>query len=70
LSAGDYETTLKLHRIQAHTIAGNHRSVRLLERLGFRLEGTLREYSMKDDLSAVGHCATYVSGGALAPLNR
>jgi ribosomal-protein-alanine N-acetyltransferase len=27
----------------------NHRSVRLLERLGFRREGTLREYSLEDD---------------------
>jgi ribosomal-protein-alanine N-acetyltransferase len=43
-------TAMKLHRIQAHTIADNHRSVRLLERLGFHREGTLREYSMEDDL--------------------
>jgi [ribosomal protein S5]-alanine N-acetyltransferase len=42
---------MNLHRIQAHTIADNHRSVRLLERLGFRREGTLREFSMEDDLS-------------------
>jgi [ribosomal protein S5]-alanine N-acetyltransferase len=40
-----------LHRIQAHTIAGNHRSVRLLERLGFHREGTLRGYSLEDDLT-------------------
>ena len=44
-------TEMKLHRIQAHTIADNHRSVRLLERLGFHREGTLREYSMEDDLT-------------------
>jgi [ribosomal protein S5]-alanine N-acetyltransferase len=44
-------TTMKLHRIQAHTIADNHRSVRLLERLGFHREGTLREYSFEDDLT-------------------
>lgn len=44
-------TTMELHRIQAHTIADNHRSVRLLERLGFRREGTLREYSLEDDLT-------------------
>jgi ribosomal-protein-alanine N-acetyltransferase len=44
-------TTMRLHRIQAHTIADNHRSVRLLERLGFRREGTLREYSLEDDLT-------------------
>ena len=42
---------MQLHRIQAHTIADNHRSVRLLERLGFRREGTLREYSLEDDLT-------------------
>lgn len=42
---------MKLHRIQAHTIAGDYRSVRLLERLGFHREGTLREYSMEDDLA-------------------
>ena len=44
-------TEMKLHRIQAQTIADNHRSVRLLERLGFHREGTLREYSMEDDLT-------------------
>lgn len=40
---------MALHRIQAHTIADNHRSVRLLERLGFQREGTLREFSLEDD---------------------
>ena len=44
-------TTMRLHRVQAHTIADNHRSVRLLERLGFQREGTLREYSWEDDLA-------------------
>lgn len=44
-------TTMKLHRIEAHTIADNDRSVRLLERLGFRREGTRREYSLEDDLT-------------------
>ena len=42
-------TTMALHRIQAHSIADNTRSIRLLERLGFRREGTLREYSLEDD---------------------
>ena len=42
-------TTMALHRIQAHTIADNARSVRLLERLGFQIEGTLRDYSLEDD---------------------
>ena len=41
--------TMDLHRIQAHTIADNHRSVRLLERLGFTREGTLRAFSLEDD---------------------
>ena len=40
---------MALHRIEAHTIADNHRSVRLLERLGFQREGTLREFSLEDD---------------------
>jgi [ribosomal protein S5]-alanine N-acetyltransferase len=40
---------MALHRIQAHTIVDNHRSVRLLERLGFQREGTLREFSLEDD---------------------
>jgi RimJ/RimL family protein N-acetyltransferase len=42
---------MRLHRIEARTIADNHRSVRLLERLGFQREGTLREYSWEDDLA-------------------
>ena len=42
-------TDMDLHRIYAHTIADNHGSVRLLERLGFRREGTLRESSWEDD---------------------
>lgn len=44
-------TVMKLHRVQAHTIADNHRSVRLLERLGLQREGTLREYSLEEDLA-------------------
>ncbi len=34
---------LHLHRIQAHCIAENHASARVLEKLGMRLEGTLRD---------------------------
>jgi ribosomal-protein-alanine N-acetyltransferase len=41
--------TLALHRIEAATIADNTRSARMLERLGFRREGTRREYSWEDD---------------------
>lgn len=38
-----------LNRIETETIADNHASVRLLERLGFRLEGVRRGYSLEDD---------------------
>ena len=40
---------MRLHRVTAMTIADNHRSVRMLERLGFRREGTRREYSWEED---------------------
>ena len=40
---------LNLHRIYASTIADNHESVHLLEKLGFRREGTRRESSWEDD---------------------
>jgi ribosomal-protein-alanine N-acetyltransferase len=40
---------LNLNRIYAGTISDNHESVRLLERLGFRREGTQREHSWEDD---------------------
>ncbi len=33
-----------LHRIQAHVMIGNTASDRLLEKLGFQLEGVLRQY--------------------------
>jgi ribosomal-protein-alanine N-acetyltransferase len=46
---------MKLHRVKARTIADNHRSVRLLERLGFRCEGTLREHSLEDDQALHGN---------------
>lgn len=42
-------TRMHLHRITAMTIADNHRSVRMLERIGFRREGTRREYSWEED---------------------
>lgn len=41
--------TLKLNRVFARTIADNHESVRLLERLGFAREGLQREHSLEDD---------------------
>ena len=40
---------LKLNRIYAGTIADNHKSVRLLERLGFVREGTQRQHSLEED---------------------
>ena len=40
---------LNLNRIYARTIADNHESVRLLERLGFQREGTMRKHSWEDD---------------------
>jgi [ribosomal protein S5]-alanine N-acetyltransferase len=40
---------LNLNRIYAGTIAVNHRSVRMLERLGFVREGTRRAHSLEDD---------------------
>ena len=40
---------MDLNRIYARTIADNHRSVKLLERLGFQHEGTQRKHSWEDD---------------------
>jgi len=40
---------LNLNRIYARTIADNHESVRLLERMGFQREGTFRKHSWEDD---------------------
>lgn len=40
---------MSLNRVEAYTIADNHRSVRLLERLGFTREGTRRGFSWEDD---------------------
>jgi ribosomal-protein-alanine N-acetyltransferase len=49
---------LKLHRIEAFTVADNTRSVRLLERLGFKREGLQRDASMEAD-GAFHDCAQY-----------
>ncbi len=40
---------LDLNRLEAITVAENARSIRLLERLGFQLEGVRREYSLEAD---------------------
>lgn len=37
-------STLQLHRVEAACIPENHRSIRLLEKVGFQREGYLREY--------------------------
>jgi ribosomal-protein-alanine N-acetyltransferase len=42
-------TTMRLHRVQAFTIAENERSVRLLGRLGFTREGTMRDFCRADE---------------------
>ncbi len=38
----------ELNRVEAHTNAENHESVRMLERLGFRREGTFHEHFFDD----------------------
>ncbi|MFT4166879.1 MAG: GNAT family N-acetyltransferase [Microlunatus sp.] len=40
---------LELRRVEAQTIADNHASVRLLDRLGFQQEGIRRVYSREED---------------------
>ena len=40
---------MDLNRIYAGTIADNHESVRLLEKVGFQREGTRRKHSWEDD---------------------
>jgi ribosomal-protein-alanine N-acetyltransferase len=40
---------MNLHRVYAGTIADNHESVRMLEKIGFIREGTKRESSWEDD---------------------
>ncbi len=41
-------TDLNIHRIQANYQPSNHRSGRLLERLGFAIEGYARNYLLID----------------------
>ena len=40
---------MNLNRIYAGTIADNHESVRLLEKVGFQCEGTRRKHSWEED---------------------
>lgn len=41
--------SMKLNRIEAETIADNHESRRMLDKLGFTCEGIRREYSLEED---------------------
>lgn len=40
------KTEFNLHRLEAYVYPGNQPSVRLMERLGFLLEGTARDYAL------------------------
>jgi [ribosomal protein S5]-alanine N-acetyltransferase len=40
---------MRLNRVEAETIADNHGSVRLLQRLGFQREGLRRSFSFEED---------------------
>jgi [ribosomal protein S5]-alanine N-acetyltransferase len=40
---------LAVHRLEAYTIIDNFASVRMLEKLGFQLEGVRRDYSWEED---------------------
>jgi ribosomal-protein-alanine N-acetyltransferase len=42
-------TQMNMNRVEAYTIADNHGSVRMLERLSFVREGTRRKHSWEDD---------------------
>jgi len=56
-------TCMQLNRIEVRTIADNHGSVRLLQRLGFQREGLRREHSLEDD-------GTYHDGAIYGLLQR
>nr|WP_238345022.1 GNAT family N-acetyltransferase [Actinopolymorpha cephalotaxi] len=56
-------TTMQLNRVEAQTIADNHGSVRLLQRVGFQREGLRRAYSLEDD-------GTYHDGAIYGLLRR
>lgn len=42
------DTWLDLHRIELQVYTDNERGVRLYERCGFEIEGTLKEYAFRD----------------------
>lgn len=53
---------MNFNRIEAFVNVGNARSVQLLERLGFRLDGTLREYEYARGRFVDQHCFSLLKG--------
>lgn len=47
---------MDFNRVEAFVNAGNTRSLRILEKLGFRLDGTLREYELARSRFVDQHC--------------
>ncbi|MDT8903723.1 GNAT family N-acetyltransferase [Anaeroselena agilis] len=47
---------MDFNRVEAFVNAGNIRSLRILEKLGFRLDGTLREYERARGVFVDQHC--------------
>jgi len=47
---------MNFNRVEAFVNAGNTRSLRILEKLGFRLDGTLREYELARGRFVDQHC--------------
>ncbi len=54
--------SMGLNRVEAFVNAGNLRSVRILERLGFQLDGTLREYEYARGRFVDQHCYSLLRG--------
>lgn len=53
---------MNLNRVEAFVNVGNSRSVRVLERLGFKLDGTLREYEYARGRFVDQHCFSLLRG--------
>jgi ribosomal-protein-alanine N-acetyltransferase len=62
--------TLRLHRIEAACIPDNHRSLRLLEKAGFRREGLLRSYLRINGVWQDHYLYALVAGDRPAGLKR
>ncbi len=54
--------TMGFNRVEAFVNAGNARSVRILERHGFRLDGTLRQYEFARGRFVDQHCFSRLRG--------